>query len=149
MGSYNLTFLDHDSETSSVSLNTPDLNAGNIAAQLALFADVRDAIEAICIGTLRQEKVSAIVTDIAGVAPANGFAQRETKWLVSGVDTNGLSATLEIPTANLDLLPSGSGVLDLTAGEGLALKTALDLVWRSRNGLSVEVSKVIHVGRNI
>lgn len=149
MGSYNLTFIDHDSETSTFGLRIPDLNAGNIAAQLALLATLRAAVEAVVIGTLRKEETSAITDEIAGVAPADGFAQRETKWLVSGVDSTGISATLEIPTADLDLLPSGSGTLDLTAGVGLALANALNAVWRSRAGNVVTVSRIIHVGRNI
>lgn len=149
MGSYNLTFIDHDSETSTFGLRIPDLNAGNIAAQLALLATLRTAVEAVVIGTLRKEETSAITDEIAGVAPADGFAQRETKWLVSGVDSTGISATLEIPTADLDQLPSGSGTLDLTAGTGLALANALNAVWRSRAGNAVTVSRIIHVGRNI
>jgi len=149
MGSYNLTYIDHDSETSTVGLRIPDLNAGNIAAQLALLATLRAAIEAVVIGTLRREEIGAIVDDIAGVAPANGFAQRETKWLVSGVDSAGLACTLEIPTADLDLLAGGSGALDISAGPGLALADALNAVWRSRHGNAVTVSRVVHVGRNL
>jgi len=149
MGSYSLRFLDHDAETSTFALRIPDLNAGNIAAQLALLATLRAAIEAVVIGTLRREETSAIVDDIAGVAPANGFAQRETKWLVSGTDSAGLSCTLEIPTADLDLLAGGTGTLDISAGAGLALANALNAVWRSRAGNVVTVSRIIHVGRNI
>lgn len=149
MGSYNLTFIDHDSESSTFGLRIIDLSAGNIAATLALLATLRAAVEAVVVGTLRKEETSAIVDDIAGVAPAAGFAQRETKWLVSGVDSAGLACTLEIPTADLDLLPSGSGVLDITAGVGQDLAEALNAVWRSRAGNVVTVSRIIHVGRNI
>lgn len=149
MGSYSLTFIDHDTESSTFGLRIPDLNAGNIAAQLALLATLRAAVEAVVLGTLRKEETSAIVDEIAGVAPADGFAQRETKWLVSGVDSTGLPCTLEIPCADLDLLPGGSGVLDISAGVGLALADALDAVWRSRSGNAVTVSKIIHVGRNL
>lgn len=149
MGSYSLTFIDHDTESSTFGVRIPDLNAGNIAAQLALLATLRAAIEALVLGTLRKEETSALVDDIAGVAPADGFAQRETKWLVSGVDSIGLAATVEIPTADLAQLPGGSGVLDISAGNGLALANALNAVWRSRAGNAVTVSRIIHVGRNI
>jgi hypothetical protein len=149
MGKYNLTFIDHDSEGSSVGVNIADLNAGNIAAALTELAALRDAIEAVVIGTLRQEQVIALTTDIAGVAPANGWAQRETKWLVSGVDTQGLSSTIEIPTANLTLLTGGSKTLDISAGVGLALATALNSRWISRAGNAVTVSRIVHVGRNL
>jgi hypothetical protein len=149
MGKWNYGIIDHDSEGSNVGVNIADLNAGNIAASLVELAALRDAIDAVILGTPRTEQVIASTADIAGVAPANGFAQRETKWLVSGVDTQGLSSTLEIPTANLALLPNGSGVLDIGAGVGLALATALNAVWLSRAGNAVTVSRIIHVGRNL
>jgi hypothetical protein len=149
MGKYNLSFVDHDSESSTFGVTIPDLTVGNITAQLALLATLRASVEAVVIGTLRQEAVSAIVEDIPGVAPADGFAQRETKWLVSGVDADGLPHTIEIPTANLDLLPGGSGILDISAGVGQDLAEALNAVWRSKTQSAVTVSRIIHVGRNL
>lgn len=149
MGKWNYNIIDHDSEGSSVGVVIVDLDAGNIAAQLALLATLKTAIDAVVTGTPRQEQVIAVTTDIPGVAPASGWAQRETKWLVSGVDALGISTTLEIPTADLTLLPQGASTLDLAAGVGLALKNALDACWRSRNGNIVTVSKITHVGRNL
>ena len=149
MGKYNRQYVDHDGETSTVGVNTIDLNAGNIAATLALFTTLSAAIDAVVIGTPRSESISAITTEIAGVLPVNGFAQRETKWLVQGVDSAGLTCTLEIPCADLDQLAGGTGELDITAGAGLALANALNAVWRSRAGNAVTVSRVSHVGRNI
>lgn len=149
MGKWNYSIIDHDSEASSVGVNIVDLNAGNIAATLVQVAALKDAVDAVIIGTPRQEQVIATTADIAGVAPADGFAQRETKWLVTGTDTQGLTSTLEIPCANLDLLAGGTKNLDISAGVGLALKTALDAVWISRAGNAVTVSRVIHVGRNL
>ena len=116
---------------------------------LALIATLQAAIEAIVIGNLDRTVVSAVTTDLGAVPPASGTAQRETKWLVSGSDTVGLNCSIEIPTADLTLLPSGSGVLNLAAGTGLALKNALDAVWVSKIGNPVTVGRVIHVGRNI
>jgi len=150
MGKLNLTFIDHDSEASGVGVNMIDLNAGNIAAQLALVATLVAAIEAVSIGTLRNEQVIATTTDIAGVAPADPFAQRETKFLVRGVDASGFVSTIEIPAANLALLSGGSGTVSVTAGAGLALKNALDALWRSpRSDTAVTTESITHVGRNI
>ena len=149
MGKFSMTYLDHDDERSNVSVGIIDLNAGNIAAQLALIATLQAAIEALVIGALDRTVVSAVTTDLAAVVPASGLAQRETKWLVSGVDSVGLNCSMEIPTADLTLLPAGSGILDLSAGTGLALKNALDAVWVSKIGNAVTTSRVIHVGRNI
>lgn len=149
MGKVNWSFIDHDSEASGVGMGLVDLTAGNITAQLALVDAVEAAILAIVTGELQSKAVVAVTEDFAVTPPADGYAQRETKWLVSGVDSAGNNASMEIPTANLSLLPSGSGVLDLSADEGLDLKTALDAAWRSKQGNLVTVSRVIHVGRNI
>jgi len=149
MGKWNYGIIDHDSESSTVGVLTIDLTAGNFAATAALLATLAAAVDGVIIGTPRSESIIAVQNEIAGVAPADAFAQRETKWLVTGTDSAGLTCTLEIPTANLDLLPAGSGTLDIAAGAGLALKNALDAVWRSRAGNAVTVSRVIHVGRNI
>lgn len=149
MGKLNYTIIDHDSEGSTVGVNIADINAGNIVATLAAIATLEAAIDAVVAGTPRQEQIIAVTTDIAGVAPASGWAQRETKWLVSGVDSQGLSSTLEIPTADLTLLAGGTKNLDISAGVGLALANALNAVWLSRAGNAVTVSKIIHVGRNL
>ena len=149
MGKLNYGIVDHDGETSGVGVNMVDLNAGNIAATLALIATLEAAIDAVHIGTPRSETIIAVTADIPGVLPANGFAQRETKWLVSGVDTAGLTSTLEIPCADLSLLGGGTGTLDISAGAGLALANALNALWVSRAGNAVTVSQIVHVGRNI
>lgn len=149
MGKWNYGIIDHDSESSSVGVQIVDLNAGNIAAVLLLIDALRAAVDGVITGTPRSESIIASTAEIAGVAPANGFAQRETKWLVSGVDSAGLPCTLEIPCADLSLLGGGSGVLNIGAGAGLALADALNDVWRSRAGNAVTVSRIIHVGRNI
>jgi len=149
MGKLNLTYIDHDSESSTVGVRTVDLTAGNITAQLALQATLQTAIDGIANGALKTRSVLAETEELAATPPASGFVQRETKWLVSGVDSAGFSTTLEIPCADLALLPSGSGVLDISAGAGLAFKDALEAVWRSQQGNAVVVNTVIHVGRNI
>lgn len=149
MGKMNLGYVDHDGEGSSVGVMSVDLTAGNFAAMMTEFDTLRDAIEAVTLLTLRTRSIIAVTEEIAGVLPANGFAQRETKWLVSGVDASGNARTLEIPGADLALLPSGSGVLDISAGVGLALKNALDATWTNGAGEAITVEQVIHVGRNL
>lgn len=149
MGSWVYNIYDHDGEQSSVKVNWVDLTAANMTAQLALMATLASAVDALIIGTPRKETVVAVVNEIAGALPVDPFAQRETKFLVSGVDTAGLSATLEIPTANLAELAGGTGQVDITAGTGLALANALNAGWRSRAGNLVTVTRIMHVGRNI
>jgi len=149
MGKLNLTYIDHDSESSTVGVRTVDLTAANITAQLALQATLQSAIDGIANGALKTRSVLAETEDFAASPPASGFTQRETKWLVSGVDSAGFSTTLEIPCADLALLPAGSGVLDISAGAGLAFADALEAVWISAQGNPVTVNSVVHVGRNI
>jgi len=149
MGKWNYGIVDHDGETSGIGVTMVNLTAGNFAAQAALLATLKTAVDALIIGTPRSESLIAVTDEIAGVLPADPFAQRETKWLVTGVDGLGLTCTLEIPTANLALLGGGSGTLDISAGAGLAFANALSAVWMSRAGSAVTVSRVIHVGRNI
>lgn len=149
MGKFNLSLVDFDNESSTVGVRWVDLTSGNITAQLALIATLRAAIEAVCLGTPRKETIIANDTDIAGALPTDPFAQRETKWLVSGHDSAGLSATLEIPCADLAALAGGTGSMDITAGVGLALANALNAGWRSRAGNLVTVETIVHVGRNI
>lgn len=149
MGKYNLNIADFGNESSTVGVNWVDLTAANMTAQLALMATLRAAIEAVIIGTPRKEVVIATTEEIGGALTTDPFAQRETKWLVRGTDSAGLSATLEIPTADLAALAGGSGAMDITAGVGLALANALEAGWRSRAGNLVTVSGIVHVGRNI
>lgn len=150
MGKYNLSFIDHDSESSGFGIHTVNLTAGNFAATTALMTALRTAVEAVVMGTLRSETIVAVTDEIPGVAPASAWAQRETKWLVSGVDGAGFTSTIEIPTADLTLLAGGTGTLDITAGAGLALADALNDVWMSpRSSSAVTVQRIIHVGRNI
>jgi len=149
MGKMNLTYIDHDNERSGAGIQIVDLTAGNITATLALLDTLEAAIEAVVIGALDKKQVVAVTEEFAAVAPASGLAQREAKWLVTGVDSAGFNTSIELPTADLTLLPAGSGVLDISAGVGLALADALEAVWRSKQGNAVTVSRVIHVGRNI
>lgn len=149
MGKYNVKILDFDGEASGFGVAIPDLTAGNIAAQLALLATLYTALQGIITGTPRTEQVVAVTTELSGALPTDAFSQRETKWLVSGTDTAGLSSTIEIPTADLSLLSPGSGVLDISTGAGDAFRDALNAVWRSRAGNAVTVDRIVHVGRNL
>jgi len=149
MGKANWSTIDHDGEGSSIGVRIVDLTAGNIAAQTTAIGLLEDALEAVTLVGFTKLDVLATTTVLAGVQPVDGNAQRETKWLVSGTDTAGFSTTIEIPGADLSLLPAGSAALDLSAGAGLTLKNALEAVWRSKQGNAVVVNRVMHVGRNI
>lgn len=150
MGKWNFQIVDFDDEKSSVGVNMVNLTAGNFAAQSAFIAALRSAVEDIILGTPRREQLIAVTDEIAGVLPVNAFAQRETKWLVEGVDGSGFISTLEIPTANLGVTGFSGGQLAIASTLGAALKAALDDVWMSpRSGSAITTQAIYHVGRNI
>ena len=109
--------------------------SGNIemltAAGSTEVQSLTDAIDNITVGTATQAKIVTDTTVDAGdlVGPSTDkAARRGNKWLfrylVAG-DTDIKTAT--IPCADNDVLPAPpNDFLDLTAGVGLALKTAFE-----------------------
>lgn len=110
-----------------------------------------DAIDAVILGaTASGVKTVATVID-AGTnsPPADEDANRGNKWLMRVQDSvNGKIFTYEIGTADNSQLPSpSSDYLDLTAGVGLALKTAIDAAYESPYGNAGVLLSVQQVNR--
>ncbi len=112
---------------------------GAIAAvsdpQIQAWADAMDAV--ILGANVRAVKSEDTVVDTGSqVPPADDLANRGDKWLLRAQDsTTGKIYTHEIGTADFSQLPSPtSDYLDLTAGVGLALKTAFDAAYESPQG---------------
>jgi len=118
-------------------------------AWLTAKAGLLDAILAVTIGTERKRALSVVETDADGTKPVNEFAQRETKWLVKYVQDDGRAGSFEIPCADLALLDSGGEKMDVSAGDGLALVTAIEGNVIGLDGQLVTVTDIFHVGRNI
>jgi hypothetical protein len=148
MGKAIVKFKDFDNEGSNVAVRIVDLTAGNIAAQIALVDTLETALAGVTRGAVSGRDVLASTREDAYTLPVDGDAQRETKWLVSGVDSEGFNCSLEIPTADLTLLTSGTKNLSISAGAGAALADALNDMWRSKQGNAVTVTSIIHVSRN-
>lgn len=147
-----LSYIDHDGETSSVTALGADATAGTFAALNTAFDDLRDAIDAVTLLTRTKDERAMSVTESAANLPANGFAQREIKWLVSFTDNvNPVGdGSFEIPGADLSLLVAGSDEMNTGAGTpGEELVNQLELTRKSRLGNAITVSKIVHVGRNI
>jgi len=149
MGKLNLTFVDYSSETSSVGIHFPDLTAGNYAAQIVLMDDLRDAINGVSLGNLQKDSRLAVEQRFAVGNAVNPFAQRELKWLVRCVDTNGNAVTFEIPCADLALLSPNTDTLDVTTPEGAAMVAAINAGARSNDGETVTFVEAVVVGRSI
>jgi len=149
MGKLNLTFVDYSGESSSVGVHFPNLNAGNIAAQTGLMDDLSDAIQGVSLCNLQKDSRLATETKFAVANATNPFAQRELKWLVRMRDTNGNSATLEIPGADLALLSANTDKLDVTTPEGAALVAAINAGAKSNDGETLTFVEAVVVGRSI
>lgn len=142
-------FIDFDSEPSTVAVWATTLTAGNIVAQTGLGDDLRDAIDAVSIGSLVKDTRLASETKFALAPPVVVWAQRETKWHVSMVELGtGNKVSFEIPCADLTLLQSGTNKMLITAGAGLALVTAIEAYVLSNDGIAVTVQEIVHVGRS-
>lgn len=142
-----VTFNDYDNEASSVNLRGVDLTSANFDAQVSLLQDVIDAMLDVTIAT-KWKHTLGLSVDGARIKATSPFAQRETKWLVVMSDANGNPSTLEIPGADLAQL-GAADQLDITAGNGLVLKNAIEAFHKSNAGEDVTVLEVRHVGRNI
>lgn len=147
-GRLTMSFIDEDKEVASASFNGLTLNAANLDAQYALQDDLRTAVAGI---TLMQNYQYTRVADIhlfSKVPPTDKAAQRECKCLVQYEDNFTFRQYgVEIPGFDLATKEAGKPTVDLTAGVGLALKTAFEAYVQSPTGHSVTVKQVIHIGR--
>ena len=147
----NLSYYDFSKETSGVSIRLADVNAGNFAAQNTAMDNIVSAIQGVTLTTKIKDQRIFSETEFTKNLPASPYAQREAKWLVKFTDTvdpNG-NGSFEIPGPDLTLLVAGEGKMDLTSVNGAALVTALEAGMRSKLGNTIEISEIVHVGRNI
>jgi hypothetical protein len=97
-----------------------------------------DAWDAIVLGSLLKgvRSVDSVIDAGSQTPPSDDNANRGNKWLVRAQDsTTGKIYTHELGTADNAQLPTPtSDFLDLTAGTGLALKTAFDAIYESPQG---------------
>jgi hypothetical protein len=116
-----------------------------------------DAVDDVILGKLQG---SSLVTeadkDAAQAGLASGAATRNNKWLCTYQDnTDASTHRLEIPTADLALQAVPGNTLDLSAGVGLALKTAFEAAVKSPiypgqgGGNAVTLLSVEYVGRSL
>jgi len=136
-------------EKSSWSVWGSTLTAGNIVAQEGLASSLWSAALDITLGSESATKILATSTQSA-VVNTNPLAQRENKWLVRYHDTAGTRFTVEIPTADLSLLDTGTEFLNLADGGPIAaFVTAFEAYAKSPDDptLTVTVDSIQFVGR--
>lgn len=139
---FRLSLKDNSREIGRTEFNTGDLTAITLATALTQMGDLTTAIMAIVLGV----KVGSGWGDndsFVAAPPASKLAQRGVKWTLQGRDTvTGVPVMNHVPTANLTLLPAGDTEdLDLTAGVGLALKTAYDALVKSPGGNALALER--------
>lgn len=125
------------------------LTSANFVAQTGFASALFSAVLDITLGSQAATKVLAVSTQSA-VENTNPLAQRENKWLVRYHDVNGTKFTVEIPTADLSLLDTGSEFLNLEDGGPIAaFVTAFTNYAQSPDDptLDVAVDSIQFVGR--
>jgi len=138
-------------ETTQFKVPITTLTPGNVAATATLCGNLSAAIAGLTLGNfLKNELVYS--RSVVGSGPASSLlAQRENKFLLRYHDaTTNQKFQVSIGTADLTQLMANSEFVDLTAGAGLALKTAFEAVVVSPDNSSntVVLDSVQFVGRN-
>jgi len=137
-------------ESSKTTVHIPTLNAGNIAAQLALIETFQAAVLAVSLGNSGSDKTLAVVNEVARNPSLNPIAQRENKWLVSYRDvTTNLPGSYTIPCYNPALLAADGESMDTASDEYADLVAASDALVRSNAGNVTEVTSIVFRARNI
>jgi hypothetical protein len=141
---------DYGGETARTKIAVTTLTAANYVAQKILIDAMITAIGDLVLGLHTEDTVIIDREQLASGFASSNLAQRENKWLVRYHDgTNSKKYRVEIPTAKLSLLAANSEFLDLTAGVGLAFKSAFEAIAKSPYDAThtVVVDSVQFVGR--
>lgn len=132
---YSLTIADNTlrsngtPEITSTTFPVTTLTPANVAAIQTLMGNLATAIAGITIGAVQKNETVYARNQLSTSPAASQLAQRENKWLMRYHDaTTNQKFSLSVGTADLTALPNNEEFLDLTAGDGLALKTAFEAV---------------------
>lgn len=142
--------IDYGLETTTAGFVLDTLTAANFDAQVIKFDGIVTAFNNVSLITFDGENYAALLTPPVSV-PVVTEAQREIKWRVDVKDATGDTLgdwSVEIGGADTSLLVLNSDDLNLAAGAGLALKTAIEANCLSRTGNAVTLVSAKLVGRN-
>lgn len=139
---FGLSYKDNSREIGRTDFNIGDLTAVSLAGALTQMGALEDAISAIVLGSLVQSRWGDS-DNIVAAPPTSKLAQRGVKWTLQGRDSvTGVPVINHVPTADLTKLPAGASEdLDLTAGVGLALKTAYEALVKSPAGNALTLER--------
>lgn len=146
MATLRMSTFDRQSKASSMALPVADAITDTQAQAII------DAMDAVVLGSPIKGVVSVpnVVDQGDATPPTDKAANRGNKWLTRVQDdTNGKIFTYEIGTADDSQLPSPTDdYLDLTAGVGLAIVTAVEVGYESPYGYSGSVLSIQQVNRS-
>jgi hypothetical protein len=140
---------DYDNTLTTMKMNTVDLTAGNLAAQLAALATLVADTTPIIRGVVAESRLK-IITPGTSILPASEEAQVEKGWLVTYTDSSqfldpgtdlvpnpgfGLLFTMTIPTAEYTgHLALNTDFADLADADVAAFVTAFEALFVSPYG---------------
>jgi len=140
-----IELLDYDEDETSIGLNV-DVGFTDIAGMKAQIQALslwnKDQIDTI------KESVLTTLETGSGIAPTDGNAQRQIKYLCIAKDNvTGRAVRREFPMADLSLLAPKKEKLDLTVDPGLAFKTWWDATIRSDDDNATTLRDIAFVTR--
>jgi hypothetical protein len=145
MANFKLSTIDRLGKPTSTSMGVAD------AVTNPQIQAIVDAWDDLLLGAAARGafSIETVVDQGSAVPPADQGSNRGEKWLYRVQDdVTGQIYTHEIGTADPAQLPSPtSDFVDLTAGNGLALKTAIEAVYESPDGNAGTLLSVQHVTR--
>lgn len=162
LAAYNLTLIDYNGETSRMGINVGAVTAVSLPGLLTNIATLRTETAGLILGNQKADSLTAFKSNLTNALPTDQNAQVERKWLVTYTDNQqyfdapvnaipnegfGKTFTLEIATANAELLTDNSEFLDINTGPGADWATAFEAMARSAYGGTVLVSSIQLVGR--
>ena len=149
LGFYSRTYRDYDSEESNIRVRVEEMTAVNFAAQLALSVTFASALNAMQGGAIARYSLGNSY-EISPLPASSPTAQRESKWLVQYVGTDGKSYTMEIPNALHSLLDANDRAHAEIGDAGVvdAFIAAFEAYVLDEAGTAVTVQEITLVGRN-
>lgn len=162
---YRLTLLDYSKEKSSFEIATGPVNALTLDEVELQAAAMRTSIDAVTLGTLQREALTAFDNLLSNTPPASKDAQREKKWLISYLDNTPFldppvnsivnpgyqklfSGT--VPTADLaQLNVPNSDDVNILLEPWATFVTNFQTIGRSPYGGQPLVTRIMFVGRNL
>jgi len=152
LGLFSMSVKDYSKETSNFRLNIPLVDDSNIVAVNGQLATLRLATEAIELGNTVKDLRSWVNIALDPTPPTDKAAQRESKWLVSYIDTVTFDVyRCEIPCADSSLLIGQSDTINAVNFTGVVdtFRDAFEAVIVSKNGNAVTVQSLQFVGKRL